>query len=522
MPRARVLSIRSASVDKLAPGKLFDGRFVLERPLGRGGHATVWLARQGELRVALKVLHPSIENDRILRERFEREGATLVQLQHPAIVRLLERSAVGEHAYFVLEYVEGVNLAAELGARAERSDYLDRSSFLSWARDIAAALDHAHGRGVIHRDVKPQNLLISAAGKVRVADFGIARVIDSDVVDATTLGRTVGSLMYMAPEQVRGEPVDRTADVFALATVLFELLTLRRAWAVDGTGRRALAFAGSLAAGPNAPQSIYHRIMNEAPPRATEERPGLPPGVDAVLARGMARAASERHPSAGALVAELARALESPGFEALDRTAMKATAPVAVAATQVTPRATAAARPRLVRRRVVVAVGALVFLASVAGSTALLTVETNRQLASSSALPPEPAREVEVRAQPADAGERVASSTIVLAQPVEDPPRRPVDAGPRGRKVTAESPASEAVPAPSRWRVRLSQIVERPGDPELVAELSADLTRAARELPDADRRTRVERLCKAADLTGEVALLARAIDELEGARGSSR
>ncbi|MCK6549859.1 serine/threonine protein kinase, partial [Myxococcota bacterium] len=310
-------------MEALGPGKTFARDFVLERPLGRGGHASVWLARWGDRRVALKVLHPQIRHLGNALERFEREGETLMKLEHPAIVRMLARATEAEHVYLVLEYVDGSTLATELGRRAGLGEHVDTTTALTWARDMAAALDYAHARAVVHRDVKPQNVLLGLDGRVRVADFGIARLLDDDVVDATTLGRRMGSVFYMAPEQVRGERAGPPADAFGLASVLFEVLTLRRTWALDSNGQSAVAYVGSIPAGPNSPPMVYDRMMQRRAPRPTAERPSLPSAVDDVFARALAPDPGDRYATPGGFVAALERALlESTPLE-LERTAAR-------------------------------------------------------------------------------------------------------------------------------------------------------------------------------------------------------
>ncbi len=196
------------------------GRYAFERELGRGGMATVYLARdlKHDRPVALKVLHPEFAVT-LGPERFRREIRLVARLQHPHIVTVLDSGEAAGRLWFTMPFVEGESLRDRL----RREKQLPVEDALRIAREAAGALDYAHGQGVIHRDVKPENILLSA-GHALVADFGIARVLQSGET-LTEPGVVVGTPAYMSPEQAAGEPeLDARTDVYSLGAVLYEML----------------------------------------------------------------------------------------------------------------------------------------------------------------------------------------------------------------------------------------------------------------------------------------------------------
>ncbi len=203
-------------------GSLADGRYVLERRLGRGGMAEVVLARDTTLDrpVAVKLLAEGAGGDPELRERFLREGRFAAQLSHPNVVAVYDTGEEDGRPYIVMELVEGATLAEEV----QRRGALPAAEVVALGRQACAGLAHAHERGLVHRDVKPQNLLLSGNGTLKVADFGIARA-GSGSATLTQAGTLLGTAAYMAPEVVRGEPATAAADVYSLGAVLYELVT---------------------------------------------------------------------------------------------------------------------------------------------------------------------------------------------------------------------------------------------------------------------------------------------------------
>jgi serine/threonine-protein kinase len=246
--------------------------------------ATVLLCRDERLdrQVAVKRLHADSPVD--VERRFLREAKLGASMNHPNLVSVYDTETDDEGLLIVMEYVEGESLAEALSRGP-----LPRRRVVDVARDVGAALDHVHARGVVHRDVKPGNVLLAGDGAVKLVDLGIAVSVDQTRV--TRSGTVLGSAAYMAPEQLEGGEVGPAADVYALAAVCFE------------------ALAGRKAREGRTPMEIAHSIATSPPPDLREHAPELPEAAEA-LARGMARETAARPRSAGALAAELASALE--------------------------------------------------------------------------------------------------------------------------------------------------------------------------------------------------------------------
>lgn len=253
---------------------LFGAELVVERELGRGGMAVVFLAVDAALqrRVAVKMLLPEAIVDVSVVERFLREGRTVASLDHPHVVRVMSvRSHHGTSA-IVMQYVDGPSLDVLLQQRG-RLSIEEAGRILS---QVAAGLQHAHDRGVIHRDVKPANVLIDRDGRAIVTDFGIARRDDGST--PTKTGFVLGTVDYMSPEQRAGERVSPATDQYALGVMAFELLTGR------------LPFVGDLGA-----TTFGH--MTQPPPRLQSIRPELPDDMEALVQRMLAKAPEDRWPS---------------------------------------------------------------------------------------------------------------------------------------------------------------------------------------------------------------------------------
>ena len=261
------------------------GRYRVIERLGSGGTATVVLAEDERLgrRVALKRLHPEVGAG--MAERFEREARLGASLSHPNVVSVYDVLADEDQVVLVMEYVEGRTLAEVL-----IEDKLTPESVIGLLRPLASALDHAHREGLVHRDIKPANLLVRTDGTVKIADLGIAT--GADLTSVTATGIALGTVAYMAPEQLEGGRVTGAADVYALAAVAFEMLSGRKA----RTG--------------STPMEIVHRVATEGPPDLTEAWPAAPPAAAGVLRGAMSAQPAERPSSAGELVAQLEEALE--------------------------------------------------------------------------------------------------------------------------------------------------------------------------------------------------------------------
>src|SRR4051812_4718484 len=201
-----------------------ESRYRIERTLGRGGMATVYLARDRELdrRVAVKVLAGNLADDESYRARFLREARLAARLAHPNVVRVFDAGADGQGGLqIVREYVDGATLAGELRRRGP----LPPAEVAELGVQLCGALEAAHEAGLVHRDVKPQNILVARDGTAKLSDFGIARSHDSTIL--TEHGSVLGTAAYLAPEQARGEPVGAPADLYSLGVVLYEALTGR-------------------------------------------------------------------------------------------------------------------------------------------------------------------------------------------------------------------------------------------------------------------------------------------------------
>src|SRR5919199_1026736 len=198
---------------------LFDGRYRITRKLGAGGMANVSLAEDEELgrRVAIKILNDRHAADEQFVERFRREATNAAGLSHPNIVSIYDRGEAEGTYYIAMEYMDGRSLK-ELIVR----DTVPVRVAISYTRQILAALRFAHRHGVVHRDIKPHNVLVDPEGRLKVTDFGIARAGPSQMTEA---GAIIGTAQYLSPEQARGAPVDQTSDLYSTGIVLFELLT---------------------------------------------------------------------------------------------------------------------------------------------------------------------------------------------------------------------------------------------------------------------------------------------------------
>jgi YVTN family beta-propeller protein len=261
---------------------------------GRGGMSVVYRARDERLGrdVALKLLAPELTDNEQFRKRFLRESRIAASLNHPNIVPVYSAGEFGGMFYLAMRFVEGADLKALL----RRESRLEPARALALLGQVASALDTAHGHGLVHRDVKPANILLEGASleTAYLADFGLTKA-EASRAGATETGQLVGTLDYVAPEQIRGQALDGRADVYALGCVLYECLT----------GRPPFADASEVA--------VLYAHLHDAPPPASGLRPGLPPALDASLARALAKQPEERHRSAGELVIEAGEALAVVG-----------------------------------------------------------------------------------------------------------------------------------------------------------------------------------------------------------------
>lgn len=277
----------SASADADLSGRRL-GDFHLLRRLGRGAMADVYLAEQGRLkrRVAVKVLRPELANDRMYLQRFQIEAQTAASLIHANIVQIYEVGCVDRLHYIAQEYVQGQNLRDYVA----RHGPPDLSHALSIMRQAAAALAKAAERGVVHRDIKPENIMLTAGGEVKVADFGLARLTrDGATNDLTQIGITLGTPLYMSPEQVEGKPLDPRSDIYSLGVTCYHMLT----GSPPFRGETALAVA------------IQH--LKKQPEPLESLRSDLPPALCRIVHRMLAKDPPMRFATARDLLRELRR-----------------------------------------------------------------------------------------------------------------------------------------------------------------------------------------------------------------------
>ncbi len=269
---------------------LAEGRYRVEDVLGRGGMASVYLARDGELErpVAVKVLAEHLADQPGFRDRFLREARLAAQLSHPNIVQVFDVGEEDGTPFIVMECVEGSTLADELRARGP----LEPEEVVDLALQICGGLEQAHAAGLVHRDIKPQNLLLRPDGTVKIADFGIARA--AETTRLTQMGSVLGTAAYLSPEQALGEEVTASADIYSLGCVLYELLT----------GRTPHVFK-------TLPELVVkHR--EEAIQPLRELRPEVPERLEAAVMHALARNPQYRPESAAAFAEELAIASPEP------------------------------------------------------------------------------------------------------------------------------------------------------------------------------------------------------------------
>jgi serine/threonine-protein kinase len=271
-------------------GELIADRYELEELIGTGGMSSVYRAhdRLLERRVALKVLHEQYTSGDYV-ERFRREARSVAQLSHPNIVTVIDRGEQDGRQFIVFECVDGENLKALI----EREGPLPERQALELTLQIAQGLSFAHAHGLVHRDVKPQNVLLDDDGRAKVTDFGIARPLDVQG-GLTQTGTVMGTSDYIAPEQARGAKASVHTDVYSLGAVLYELLTGE----VPYPGDNFVAVA--------------MRHINQPVPSVLERRPDVSPRVDAAVQRAMAKDPRDRFESMDAFAAELQACLEVP------------------------------------------------------------------------------------------------------------------------------------------------------------------------------------------------------------------
>jgi len=269
-------------------GSVVDNRYDIVRPLGSGGMGEVYLARDRTLGrdVALKVLRSQYADDRESAERFKREATSAAGLSHPNIVQVYDRGDTEEgSSYIAMEYVPGGTLKERIVAEGP----LDAGLAASYGYQVAEALGAAHAKGVVHRDIKPQNVLITASGTAKVGDFGIARAASAAGDAQTKTGAVMGTASYMSPEQALGESATPKSDLYSLGVVLYEAVTGELPFTADN------------------PIAVSMKHVNEAPRPPSDLNPAVPDGMNAVIMKLLSKSPEDRYPDADALSEDLWR-----------------------------------------------------------------------------------------------------------------------------------------------------------------------------------------------------------------------
>ena len=265
-------------------GKMLDNRYEILDVIGVGGMAVVYKAYCHRLHrfVAIKVLKKDLASDAEFRRRFHEEAQAVAMLSHPNIVSVYDVSRGDDLDYIVMELIDGITLKQYM---QKKSGSLNWRESLYFITQIVRALGHAHSRGIIHRDIKPQNIMVLRDGSVKVADFGIARIMSA--AQNTLTQEALGSVHYISPEQARGSHIDARADIYSAGVVLYEMLTGR------------LPFDG------DSPVSVAIQHINATPLSPRELNPDIPPGLEEITMKAMASRIDQRYLNAGAMIRDL-------------------------------------------------------------------------------------------------------------------------------------------------------------------------------------------------------------------------
>ncbi|MEU4797018.1 protein kinase [Streptomyces sp. NPDC023327] len=293
------MSSQDGAQGRYAGRSLAGGRYQLRDLLGEGGMASVHLAYDAVLdrQVAIKTLHTELGREQSFRERFRREAQSVAKLTHTNIVSVFD---TGEDEldgttmpYIVMEYVEGKPLGSVLDASVTQYGAMPTGQALKITADVLAALEISHEMGLVHRDIKPGNVMMTKRDVVKVMDFGIARAMQSGVTSMTQTGMVVGTPQYLSPEQALGRGVDARSDLYSVGIMLFQLVTGRLPFEADS------------------PLAIAYAHVQEEPVAPSSINRSLPPAVDAIVARALKKNPNERFPTADAMRDECLRVAQS-------------------------------------------------------------------------------------------------------------------------------------------------------------------------------------------------------------------
>ncbi len=270
-------------------GRLLDGRYEILEVIGTGGMAVVYKARCHRLNrlVAVKILKDDYIQDEEFRRRFRAEGEAVGMLSHPNIVSVYDVSSSNQADFIVMELIDGITLKQYM----EKRGYLNWKETLHFAIQIAKALEHAHGRGLVHRDIKPHNVMVLKNGSVKVADFGIARVMAKS---NTLTKEALGSVHYISPEQAKGGRVDSRSDIYSLGIVMYEMI------------------AGRVPYDGESPVGVAIQHINGGAVKPSRINPGIPPRLEKIILKAMALDPEDRYPTATAMLYEMDEFRKTP------------------------------------------------------------------------------------------------------------------------------------------------------------------------------------------------------------------
>jgi serine/threonine protein kinase len=429
-------------------------RYRVTDMLGRGGMGAVFLAedlRLGRM-VALKVLRPELAEEPSFVRRFEREAKIAAGLDHASIIPIHEVEQVGDFHFFVMKYVDGKSLDELLAAKS-----VPRERALDILWQTACGLAHAHRRGVIHRDVKPSNIMVDDSGRVVITDFGISKALESKT-QYTSVGQMIGTPRYVSPEQAKGQPLDGRSDQYSLAVVGYEMLV------------------GQLPLVADTVHALMYMHIYEMPTPAGTVRPDIPPHVSSALQRALAKGPDQRFPSMEAFASALLpeRQIESgpiswPGLPR-DSGSRQATAP----ATPTTPTPPTVPVPHPRTRRTVLAIAVAAALVLAVGVAGLWNRGGNLTA------PPPPSGPPADSVAGAMGTASSADATSDMPSPTPAPPQVAESAAAPAESVRAEPPPrADTAPKPARPRPRRTP----PAKPATAPAPAAETTAAATEVP---------------------------------------
>ena len=273
-------------------GQIFDRRYRIVRIIGVGGMAVVFEAVDTVMKrtVAVKMLKEEIAGDAQAVKRFINESRAVSMLSHPNIVSIYDVSVRDDLKYIVMERVDGITLKNYMNSRGP----LPPKEIMNYTAQILRALDHAHSKGIIHRDIKPQNIMLLKNGKIKVTDFGIAKLPNAETVTMTD--KAIGTVYYISPEQASGKKIDPRSDIYSLGVVMYEMATGKLPFVADS------------------PVSVALMQVNNQPRPPREILPSVPPGVEAMILTAMEKDPDKRFQSASVMLHYVLRLREDPGY----------------------------------------------------------------------------------------------------------------------------------------------------------------------------------------------------------------